>query len=132
MSAWTPPSFSMSPCSKVSPAEELDRIANWLEPIEVPSGWYLLNQGSYPEGFFVVLEGTVRVEREGTEVGTIGAKDFFGEIALLEDDRRTATVTSASRVRAAVMDAADFFEMCAEIPLIGQRVSAAAMERGQR
>ena len=113
-------------------AEELDRIANWLEPIEVPSGWYLLNQGSYPEGFFVVLEGTVRVEREGAEVGTIGAKDFFGEIALLEDDRRTATVTSASRVRAAVMDAADFFEMCAEIPLIGQRVSAAAMERGQR
>jgi cAMP-dependent protein kinase regulator len=113
-------------------AEELDRIANWLEPIEVPSGWYLLNQGSYPEGFFVVLEGTVRVEREGTEVGMIGAKDFFGEIALLEDDRRTATVTSASRVRAAVMDAADFFEMCAEIPLIGQRVSAAAMERGQR
>jgi CRP-like cAMP-binding protein len=113
-------------------AEELDRIANWLEPIEVPSGWYLLNQGSNPEGFFVVLEGTVRVEREGTEVGTIGAKDFFGEIALLEDDRRTATVTSASRVRAAVMDAADFFEMCAEIPLIGQRVSAAAMERGQR
>ncbi len=112
--------------------EELDRIANWLEPIEVPSGWYLLNQGSYPEGFFVVLEGTVRVEREGAEVGTIGAKDFFGEIALLEDDRRTATVTSASRVRAAVMDAADFFEMCAEIPLIGQRVSAAAMERGQR
>jgi CRP-like cAMP-binding protein len=62
----------------------------------------------------------------------IGAKDFFGESALLEDDRRTATVTSASRVRAAVMDAADFFEMCAEIPLIGQRVSAAAMERGQR
>ena len=113
-------------------AEELDRIANWLEPIEVPSGWYLLNQGSYPEGFFVVLEGTVSVEREGTEIGTIGAKDFFGEIALLEDDRRTATVTSASRVRAAVMDAADFFEMCAEIPVIGQRVSAAAMERGQR
>ena len=40
------------------------------------------------------------MEREGTEIGTIGAKDFF--------------------------------EMCAEIPVIGQRVSAAAMERGQR
>ena len=54
--------------------EELDRIANWLEPIEVPSGWYLLNQGSYPEGFFVVLEGTVRVEREGAEVGGLEAE----------------------------------------------------------
>ena len=114
-------------------AEELDRIANWLEPIEVPSGWYLLNQGSYPEGFFVVLEGTVAWSARATRSATIGARDFFGEIALLEDDRRTATVvTSASRVRAAVMDAADFFEMCAEIPLIGQRVSAAAIERGQR
>ena len=112
--------------------EELERVAGWLEPIEVPSGWYLLNQGSYPEGFFVVLEGSVRVEREGAEVATIGAGDFFGEIALLEDDRRTATVTSVSRVRAAVMDAADFFEMCAEMALIGQRVSATALERGQR
>ena len=112
--------------------EELERVAGWLEPIEVPSGWYLLNQGSYPEGFFVVLEGSVRVEREGAEVATIGAGDFFGEIALLEDDRRTATVTSVSRVRAAVMDSADFFEMCAEIALIGQRVSATALERGQR
>ena len=70
------------------------------------------------------------MEREGIDVATIGAGDFFGEIALLEDDRRTATVASATRVRAAVMSAADFFEMCAEIPQIGQRVSAAALERG--
>jgi CRP/FNR family cyclic AMP-dependent transcriptional regulator len=111
---------------------DLERLAGWFELIEVPSGWYLLNQGSYPEGFFVVLEGSVRVEREGTELATIGPGDFFGEIALLEDDRRTATVTSVSRVRAAVMDASSFFEMCAEIPRIGERVSAAALERGGR
>lgn len=114
------------------PTQELARVAGWLEPIEVPAGWYLLNQGSYPEGFFVVLEGSVTVEREGTDVATIDAGDFFGEIALLEDDRRTATVTSATRVRAAVMNAADFFEMCAEIPRVCERVTAAALERGQR
>ena len=109
------------------------RVADWLEPIDVPAVGILLNQGSYPEGFFVVLEGTVRVEREGEEVATIGAGDFFGEIALLEDDRRTATVTSVGRVRAAVMDAANFFEMCAEIPLDGPaRSSAIALERGKR
>jgi len=112
--------------------DEMQRVAGWFELIDVPAGWYLLNQGSYPEGFFVVLEGSVAVEREGIDVATIGAGDFFGEIALLEDDRRTATVASATRVRAAVMSAADFFEMCAEIPQIGQRVTAAALERGQR
>jgi len=109
--------------------DQLQRIADWLEPVEVPAGWYLLNQGSYPEGFFVVLDGEVTVERDGVAIAKIGPGDFFGEIALLEDDRRTATVTTATRVRAAVMDAADFFEMCAEIPTISSRITDAAMRR---
>jgi CRP-like cAMP-binding protein len=109
--------------------EELERIAAWLEPVEVPAGWYLLNQGSYPEGFFVVLDGEVTVERDGMPIAKIGPGDFFGEIALLEDDRRTATVMTATRVKAAVMDAADFFEMCAEIPAISSRITDAAMRR---
>jgi CRP-like cAMP-binding protein len=112
--------------------EELQRIADWLEPVDVPSGWFLLNQGSYPEGFFVVIEGEVSVERDGAEIARLGPGDFFGEIALLEDDRRTATVTTATRVTAAVMDAADFFEMCAEIPEISSRITTAAMRRSGR
>jgi len=110
--------------------DSLDRIAAWLEPIEVPSGWYLLNQGSSPVGFFLVVEGHVEVEREGAVVATLGPGQFFGEIALLEDDRRTATVITATRVKALVMDAPNFFEMCAEIPEVGQRINAAALERG--
>jgi CRP/FNR family transcriptional regulator, cyclic AMP receptor protein len=109
--------------------EQLQRIADWLEPIDVPPGWFLLNQGSYPEGFFVVLEGEVTVERDGAEIARLGTGEFFGEIALLEDDRRTATVTTATRVKAAVMDGADFFEMCAEIPEISSRITTAAMRR---
>jgi len=109
--------------------DQLQRIADWLEPVEVPAGWYLLNQGSYPEGFFVVLDGEVTVERDGVAIGKIGPGDFFGEIALLEDDRRTATVTTATRVKAEVMDAADFFEMCAQIPTISSRITDAAMRR---
>jgi CRP-like cAMP-binding protein len=109
--------------------EQLQRIADWLEPIDVPPGWFLLNQGSYPEGFFVVLEGEVTVERDGAEIARLGPGEFFGEIALLEDDRRTATVTTATRVKAAVMDGADFFEMCAEIPEISSRITTAAMRR---
>ncbi len=112
--------------------DALQRIADWLEPIDVPAGWFLLNQGSYPDGFFVVLEGEVTVERDGVPIAKIGPGDFFGEIALLEDDRRTATVTTATRVRAAVMDAPDFFEMCAEIPAISSRITDAAMRRSGR
>jgi CRP/FNR family cyclic AMP-dependent transcriptional regulator len=111
------------------PDQDLARIADWLEPIEVPAGWYLLNQGSSPVGFFVVLSGQCTVEREGAAIATLGPGDFFGEIALLEGEHRTATVITATSVKALVMDSDEFFEMCAEIPEVGQRINAAALER---
>jgi CRP-like cAMP-binding protein len=111
------------------PSDQLERIASRLEPIDVPAEWHLLNQGSYPDGFFVVLEGTVRIERNGDPVAELGPGEFFGEIALLEDNKRTATVATATRVRAAVMDQADFFEMTAEIPAISKRITDAAIAR---
>jgi voltage-gated potassium channel len=111
------------------PPDQLERIAGWLEPIDVPAEWHLLNQGSYPDGFFVVLEGTVRIERDGDLIAELGPGQFFGEIALLEDNKRTATVATATRVRAAVMDQADFFEMTAQIPAISKRITDAAIAR---
>ena len=111
------------------PTDQLERVAGWLETIDVPAEWHLLNQGSYPDGFFVVLEGTVRVERDGDPVAELGPGEFFGEIGLLEENKRIATVATATRVRAAVMDREDFFEMTAEIPAISKRITDAAISR---
>jgi CRP-like cAMP-binding protein len=111
--------------------EDLARIDDWLEQIDVPADWYLVNQGSSPVGFFLVVSGEVKVEREGSVVATLGPGDFFGEIALLEGERRTATVITSTAVTALVMDADEFYAMCAEIPEVGARINAAAIARGE-
>ena len=108
---------------------ELGELAKATEDLEVEEGKVLTRQGDLGREFFVIVDGEVSVTKDGEEIRRLGPGDFFGEIALLEDDRRTATVTTATRVKAAVMDAADFFEMCAEIPAISTRITDAAMRR---
>jgi CRP/FNR family cyclic AMP-dependent transcriptional regulator len=110
-------------------AHDLGRVAGWADEIEVPEGTHLLDEGRFPHEFFVILDGTVDVVHDGTQVASLGRGDFLGEIAILEGLRRTATVVAATPVNAAVMHERDFREMCEELPLVEQRVRAKIRER---
>ena len=50
-----------------------------------------MRQGDLGHEFFLIVEGRVRIERDGQTINTLGPGDFLGEIALLEESRRTAT-----------------------------------------
>jgi CRP/FNR family cyclic AMP-dependent transcriptional regulator len=112
--------------------KELERVAHWADLVEVPAGYHLLNQGSLPHEFFVILEGTADVERLGERIAGLGPGDFFGEIALVEDDLRTATVVSASPMTLAVMTTREFDSVRHEFPAVGGRIEAAVRARQQR
>lgn len=105
------------------------QVARWADEVEVPEGKRLLEEGRLPHEFFVIEEGGAVVTRAGRPIAELGPGDFFGEIAILADERRTATVTAASPMRLIVMTDRDFREMARSFPEVAQRVSEAVRER---
>jgi CRP-like cAMP-binding protein len=74
--------------------KELSSIANLLRARTVPAGSEVVTEGRGGAGFFVIESGTAQVSVEGKPVRTLGPGDHFGEIALLTDSVRTATITA--------------------------------------
>ena len=75
---------------------ELGQIAATMRERRFSSGDTVTQEGAGGAGFFIVEEGEAEVSVEGEQRGTIGAGDYFGEIALLTGSDRTATITAKS------------------------------------
>jgi CRP/FNR family cyclic AMP-dependent transcriptional regulator len=108
---------------------ELGEIAQIADEIDLPEGKELTKQGAPGREFFVLLEGDADVTKDGASINTLGAGDFFGEIALVEDTPRTATVTATSPVRALVITDRAFKRLLEEQPEIQHKVLVALAER---
>ena len=95
--------------------EELGAIA---DDIEVRAGTVLTHEGAREGFFFIVVEGTVRIERGGDFVNTLGPGEFFGEIALLDGGPRTATAVAETTCRLLSMTYQMFHELLDASPEI--------------
>ena len=88
-----------------------------------------LSEGDSGREFFVLVEGVAEVRRKGRKVSTMKPGDFFGEIALVSDRPRTATVTVAAPGRVLVMTDRAFRELMQRMPSIQLKVLAAVVDR---
>jgi MFS family permease len=84
-----------------------ERLATKLVPLDVPAGTTIVRAGEVGDLFYLVDSGAVRIELEDGEKES-GAGDYFGEIALLRDVPRTATVTATTATRLFTLERADF------------------------
>jgi CRP/FNR family cyclic AMP-dependent transcriptional regulator len=112
-------------CSK----RELQEVAQLADEIDLREGKEMTRQGTRGREFFVLLEGSVSVDKNGRQINTLGAGDFFGEIALVSDAPRTATVTATSPVRALVVTDRSFKRLMEDVPEIQSKVLTALAER---
>ena len=107
------------------------QVAQWADEIEVEAGRSLAGQGQFGYEFFVVEEGRAEVLKDGNRIAELGPGDFFGEIALLEEQRRTASVVARTPMRLVVMHRRDFQHMQEEMPRVAEQVRDAVRTRLQ-
>jgi MFS family permease len=86
------------------PESIIERLARALVPVEAKAGDVVIEMGEEGDLFYVIEEGTVVVSKLGRFVARLGPGDYFGEIALLRDVPRTATVTAETDVRLQALD----------------------------
>jgi CRP/FNR family cyclic AMP-dependent transcriptional regulator len=112
-------------CSK----RQLQQIAQIADEIDLREGKEMTRQGERGREFFVLLEGDADVIKDGRTINRLGSGDFFGEIALVSDTPRTATVTATSPVRTLVITDRSFRRLMEDQPEIQGKVLAALAAR---
>ncbi len=100
---------------------QLEHLARRFVEREYPAGQTIVTQGTGGEGFFVIASGraeAIRERADGTKavVNTFGPTDFFGELALLDDGLRTASVVTTEPTRCLVLTRWDFLAALREDP----------------
>jgi CRP/FNR family transcriptional regulator, cyclic AMP receptor protein len=114
-----------SGCSK----KEIREIARLADEIDVDEGTVLTREGDSGREFFVLVEGAADVRRNGRKVNAMGSGDFFGEIALVSDRPRTATVTATTPARLLVVTDRAFRDLMRNMPSIQLKVLNAVVDR---
>jgi CRP/FNR family transcriptional regulator, cyclic AMP receptor protein len=108
---------------------ELKEIALLADEIDLHEGKEMTREGAPGREFFVLLEGTAEVKKNSRRVNTLGPGDFFGEIALVSHEPRTATVIATSPVRALVITDRSFRRLLDDAPQVQTKVMEAMAER---
>jgi|SRR3954447_9274163 len=108
---------------------ELGELAKRSEDLDYDTGRVFCTQGEVGSDFFVIMEGEAEVTRDGTKVADYGPGDFFGEVALIEDVPRNATVTATSPVRCFIVHRGSFTKLLDEQPEVDRKVMRALAKR---
>jgi CRP-like cAMP-binding protein len=111
--------------------EQLESVAGWADVRTASPGDRLCGEGASGYSFFILSSGAADVTREGQELRRLGPGDFFGELAILGDGRRSATVTAAEPSTMVVFFGTEFRRLEAELPEVAARIRQAVEQRAQ-
>ena len=99
--------------------DDLTAIGDRAIEVDFPADHVIARQGEIGTGFFVIVEGTVRVVRDGSEIARLGAGDFFGEMSVIDGLPRVAQVVTTEPTRCLALASWEFERLVLEHPTIG-------------
>lgn len=108
---------------------EIEEVGRLAEEVDVPAGRVLMREGDTGREFYVLVRGSVGIERGGQRLRTIDDGDFFGEIALLAEGPRTATATTEADSKLLVLGHREFHSLMDQFPAIRTCVLEALAKR---
>lgn len=108
---------------------ELVRLGQLADEIDVESGRVLMRQGDRGSEMFVIVSGAVRIEKDGKLVEEVGPGAWVGEMALLSEGSRTATVTTTAPTKLFVVGHSEFHALMDEMPSVRSSVLECLADR---
>ena len=107
----------------------LEAIAEHAVEVDFATGRPIVRQGEVGTGFFLVVSGGARVVRDGDELARLGPGDFFGELSLLDQQPRIATVTADGPTTCLAIASWEFEELLDEQPRLAVGILKAVVRR---
>ncbi len=109
--------------------DELVKLGASAEAVEFNERAEIIREGDFSRALLAIEEGTVEVTRGGEHVATLGPGEVFGEVGVLDDALRNATVTATSPLKLIIMDQVEIQGLRASAPGIYERIEKLAEER---
>jgi CRP-like cAMP-binding protein len=109
--------------------DDLEKIAPFVSEVSVSEGKHLVEEGDYAYEFMAIEEGTAEVLRGDQKLAELGPGDFFGEMGLIDSERRNATVVAKTGLRLITLDQWDMKRLEKAIPSAATKIRETVEKR---
>lgn len=107
----------------------LNLVVRETEEVKVERGKVLARQGFLGQQFFIIVDGSARVERDGNVIARLGPGDFFGEMSLIDKKPQSARVIAESPLDMLVLDTRSFRHLLDTVPGLQRKILVTLCER---
>ena len=109
--------------------KDIEEVGRLADEVDVPAGRVLMREGETGSEFFVLVSGTVAIDRGGTRLRVVEPGGYFGEIALLAEGPRTATATAETPASLLVLGHREFHSLMDQFPSVRTSVLESIAKR---